>query len=54
MPEKPTMITRLALVLDEPITLAVAHERTEITRYRRLAFSFLPFDITASLSLIHI
>lgn len=48
MPEKPTTITRLALVLDELLTLAEAHERAEVTRYRRLAFSFLPFDTAVS------
>ncbi|MFQ3786192.1 hypothetical protein [Halomonas sp. A29] len=48
MPEKPTRITRLALVLDELLTLAEAHERAEVARYRRLAFSFLPFDTAVS------
>jgi hypothetical protein len=48
MPEKPTTIARLALVLDELLTLAEAHERAEVTRYRRLAFSFLPFDTAIS------
>lgn len=48
MPEKPTRITRLALVLDELLTLAEAHERNEVVRYRRLAFSFLPFDTAVS------
>ncbi|MGR2737907.1 hypothetical protein ACUY1T_05605 [Billgrantia sp. Q4P2] len=48
MPEKPTRITRLALVLDELLTLAEVHERTEVVRYRRLAFSFLPFDTAVS------
>lgn len=48
MPEKPTRITRLALVLDELLTLAEAHERNEVMRYRRLAFSFLPFDTAVS------
>lgn len=48
MPEKPTTITRLALVLDELLTLAEAHERAEVMRYRRLAFSFLPFDTAVS------
>ncbi|MCC5884396.1 MAG: hypothetical protein JJU25_17400 [Halomonas sp.] len=48
MPEKPTTIARMALVLDELLTLAEAHERAEVIRYRRLAFSFLPFDTTVS------
>ncbi|MGQ4878708.1 hypothetical protein ACOJCM_09065 [Billgrantia sp. LNSP4103-1] len=48
MPEKTTTISRLALVLDELLTLAEAHERAEVTRYRRLAFSFLPFDTAVS------
>jgi hypothetical protein len=48
MPEKQTTIARLALVLDELLTLAEAHERAEVTRYRRLAFSFLPFDTAVS------
>ncbi|WP_162623038.1 hypothetical protein [Billgrantia lactosivorans] len=48
MPEKPTRITRLALVLDELLTLAEAHERAEVARYRRLAFSFLPYDTAVS------
>ncbi|QOR37783.1 hypothetical protein HNO52_04100 [Billgrantia diversa] len=48
MPEKQTRITRLALVLEELLTLAEAHERNEVMRYRRLAFSFLPFDTAVS------
>ncbi len=48
MPEKPTTIARLVLVLDELLPLAEAHERAEVTRYRRLAFSFLPFDTAVS------
>ncbi|MCE8033397.1 MAG: hypothetical protein LPK20_11875 [Halomonas sp.] len=48
MPERPTTNARLALVLDELLTLAEAHERAEVARYRRLAFSFLPFDTAVS------
>ncbi|WP_104202774.1 hypothetical protein [Billgrantia saliphila] len=48
MSEIPTKIARLVLVLDELLTLAEAHERAELTRYRRLAFSFLPYDTAVS------
>ncbi|PMR76570.1 hypothetical protein [Billgrantia endophytica] len=36
------------LVLDELLTLAEAHEKTELSRYRQLAFSFLTFDTSVS------
>ncbi|WP_445156820.1 hypothetical protein [Halomonas sp. E14] len=32
----------------EQLNLAEAHERAELTRYRRLAFSFLPYDTAVS------
>ncbi|OUE38123.1 hypothetical protein BZY95_19005 [Billgrantia desiderata SP1] len=48
MPERPITIARRALALDELLTLAETHERAEVNRYRRLAFSFLPFDTSVS------
>ncbi|RCV90220.1 hypothetical protein [Billgrantia montanilacus] len=48
MPETKTKIARLVLVLDELLTLAEAHEKTELARYRQLAFSFLTFDTSVS------
>lgn len=39
---------RLVLALDELLALANAHERAELTRYRQLAFGFLPFDTATS------
>ncbi|AMC99692.1 hypothetical protein [Halomonas chromatireducens] len=48
MPETRTKIARLVLVLDELLTLAEAHEKAELSRYRQLAFSFLTFDTSVS------
>lgn len=47
MPIKRT-IARLVLVMDELLTLAEAHERDELARYRMLAFSFLTHDTRVS------
>lgn len=48
MPEIQTKTTRLVLAPTEQLSLAEAHERAELTRYRRLAFSFLPYDTAVS------
>ena len=48
MPETRAKIARLVLVLDELLTLAEAHEKAELSRYRQLAFSFLTFDTSVS------
>ncbi|MCG6657602.1 hypothetical protein HOP52_07475 [Halomonas campisalis] len=48
MPRTQTTTARLVLVLDELLTLADAHERAELTRYRRLAFNFLTFNTATS------
>ena len=48
MPTIQTTTARLVLVLDELLTLADAHERAELDRYRRLAFNFLTFNTATS------
>lgn len=48
MPTTQTTTAKLVLVLDELLTLADAHERAELNRYRRLAFSFLTFNTATS------
>jgi hypothetical protein len=43
-----TRPAKLALVLDELLALADAHESAELARYRRLAFSFLTYCTATS------